>query len=95
MPKIIVDGIEYEVKDKKNLLDACLSLKLDLPYFCWHPAMNSVGACRQCAVTKYKDENDYKEKVAKLQKDERYAELTSQLNEIRVDNSSTRLIPKW
>ena len=46
-------------------------------------------------ITRYKDENDYKEKVAKLQKDERYAELTSQLNEIRVDNSSTRLIPKW
>ena len=63
MPKIIVDGIEYEVKDKKNLLDACLSLKLDLPYFCWHPAMNSVGACRQCAVTKYKDENDTQGKL--------------------------------
>ena len=63
MPKIIVDGIEYEVKDKKNLLDACLSLKLDLPYFCYHPAMNSVGACRQCAVTKYKDENDTQGKL--------------------------------
>ncbi len=23
---------------------------MDLPYFCWHPAMGSVGACRQCAV---------------------------------------------
>lgn len=63
MPKIIIDEIEYEVKDKKNLLDACLSLKLDLPYFCWHPAMNSVGACRQCAVTKYKDKNDTKGKL--------------------------------
>ena len=46
-------------------------------------------------ITRYTDENDYKEKVAKLQKDERYAELTSQLNEIRTENSSTRLIPKW
>ncbi|MEJ2600995.1 MAG: NADH-quinone oxidoreductase subunit NuoG, partial [Anaerolineales bacterium] len=31
---------------------------MDLPYFCWHPAMNSVGACRQCAVIQYKDEED-------------------------------------
>lgn len=63
MPKIIVDGKEYEVKDKKNLLEACLSLGLDLPYFCWHPAMNSVGACRQCAVTIYKDKDDTKGKL--------------------------------
>lgn len=58
MPKVIIDDVEYQVKDKKNMLDVCLSLGLNLPYFCWHPAMNSVGACRQCAVTKYKDEND-------------------------------------
>ena len=25
----------------------------DLPYFCWHPALGSVGACRQCAVTQF------------------------------------------
>ena len=28
------------------------------PYFCWHPALGSVGACRQCAVKQFKDEND-------------------------------------
>ena len=42
----------------KNLLEACLSLGFDLPYFCWHPALGSVGACRQCAVKQFKDEND-------------------------------------
>ena len=31
---------------------------LDIPYFCWHPAMGSVGACRLCAVKQYKDEDD-------------------------------------
>lgn len=63
MPKIFIDNKEYEVKDKQNLLEACLSLKLDLPYFCWHPAMDSVGACRQCAITKYRDESDTKGKI--------------------------------
>jgi NADH-quinone oxidoreductase subunit G len=61
--KIYIEGKPYQVKDKKNLLEACLSLGFDLPYFCWHPAMGSVGACRQCAVKKFKDENDKTGKI--------------------------------
>jgi len=60
---ITIDGIKHEVDEKQNLLHVCLSLGYDLPYFCWHPAMGSVGACRQCAVIKYKDENDAKGKL--------------------------------
>lgn len=55
MIEIHVDGRRYEVEEGTNLLDACLSRGLDLPYFCWHPALGSVGACRQCAVKKFKD----------------------------------------
>ena len=58
MAKIIIDNKEYEVDGKKNLLEACLSMGIDLPYFCWHPAMGSVGACRQCGVKTYRDEKD-------------------------------------
>jgi NADH-quinone oxidoreductase subunit G len=58
MAKIFIDNQAYTVKDGQNLLQASLSMKLDLPYFCWHPAMGSVGACRQCAMTQYADEND-------------------------------------
>ncbi|WP_420467441.1 NADH-quinone oxidoreductase subunit NuoG [Panacagrimonas sp.] len=58
MAKIHVDGKQYEVSGADNLLQACLSLGLDIPYFCWHPALGSVGACRQCAVKQYRDEND-------------------------------------
>jgi NADH-quinone oxidoreductase subunit G len=58
MARIEIDGNLHEVKDGGNLLDACLSLGLDLPYFCWHPALGSVGACRQCAVIQYKDAED-------------------------------------
>ncbi len=50
MPTIYIDNKPYEVKTGKNLLEACLALDFDLPYFCWHPALGSVGACRQCAV---------------------------------------------
>lgn len=60
MPIIFIDNIPYNVKAGKNLLETCLALGIDLPYFCWHPALGSVGACRQCAVKIFKDENDDK-----------------------------------
>src|SRR5438477_11151855 len=63
MAKIWVDGSTYEADAKQNLLHACLSLGFDLPYFCWHPALGSVGACRQCAVKQFKDEADQKGKL--------------------------------
>ena len=63
MAVITIDGKKHEVDEKQNLLHICLSLGYNLPYFCWHPAMGSVGACRQCAVIKYKDEKDDKGKL--------------------------------
>lgn len=61
--EINIDNKVYEVDKNTNLLEACLSLKLDLPYFCWHPELGSVGACRQCAIIKYKDADDKKGKL--------------------------------
>ena len=58
MATIYVENKPYEVNPKQNLLHACLSLGFDVPYFCWHPALGSVGACRQCAVKQFKDESD-------------------------------------
>ncbi|PKH24409.1 NADH-quinone oxidoreductase subunit G [Enterobacterales bacterium CwR94] len=58
MATIHVDGKEYDVNGADNLLEACLSLGLDIPYFCWHPALGSVGACRQCAVKQYQNAED-------------------------------------
>lgn len=63
MATIHVDGKELEVDGADNLLQACLSLGLDIPYFCWHPALGSVGACRQCAVKQYTDENDKRGRI--------------------------------
>ncbi len=58
MATIYIDNQPYQVDERQNLLHQCLSLGFDLPYFCWHPAMGSVGSCRQCAVKQYKDESD-------------------------------------
>ncbi|MCU1263655.1 MAG: nuoG, partial [Bryobacterales bacterium] len=58
MARIYVESKPYEVNAHQNLLHACLSVGFDLPYFCWHPALGSVGACRQCAVKQFKNEQD-------------------------------------
>jgi NADH-quinone oxidoreductase subunit G len=55
---IYIENEPREANPKQNLLQACLSLGYDIPYFCWHPALGSVGACRQCAVKQFKNEQD-------------------------------------
>ncbi len=64
MPTIYVENKPYEIRDGLNLLHACLELGFNLPYFCWHPAMHSVGACRQCAVKVFRNEQDTKGALA-------------------------------
>lgn len=63
MPTIYIDGTAYEVEEGKNLLEACLNLGLDLPYFCWHPSMGSIGSCRQCAMVQYQNEEDTRGRI--------------------------------
>ncbi|MGH9325760.1 MAG: NADH-quinone oxidoreductase subunit NuoG [Terriglobia bacterium] len=63
MTKVFVDDRPFDVQPDQSMLQACLALGCDLPYFCWHPALGSVGACRQCAVKQYKDENDKRGKI--------------------------------
>lgn len=59
MAVIHIDGKTYDVDGSDNLLSACLSLGIDVPYFCYHPALGSVGSCRQCAVKQYNNAEDY------------------------------------
>ncbi len=63
MSKIKIDGNVYEVNPGRNLLQNCLALGFDIPYFCFHHALGSVGACRQCAVKKFTNADDPKGKI--------------------------------
>ena len=58
MATVHIDGVAHEVERGQNLLHICLTLRINLPYFCWHPAMGSVGACRQCAIKQFRDKDD-------------------------------------
>ena len=44
MATVYVDNKPYQMNPDQNLLHGCLSQDLKLPYFCWHPALGSVGA---------------------------------------------------
>ncbi len=63
MATIYVENKPYTVRDGQNLLHACLELGFDIPYFCWHPALGSVGACRQCAVKQFRDDKDTRGRI--------------------------------
>jgi NADH-quinone oxidoreductase subunit G len=63
MATIYVDNKPYQMNPDENLLHGCLSQGFNVPYFCWHPALGSVGACRQCAVKQFKDEHDEHGKI--------------------------------
>ncbi|SFN35288.1 NADH-quinone oxidoreductase subunit G [Nitrosospira briensis] len=63
MTTIHIDSRPYIAQDGDNLLQQCLSLGFNLPYFCWHPALGSVGACRQCAIKQFKNEDDQRGKI--------------------------------
>ncbi|WP_372815072.1 NADH-quinone oxidoreductase subunit NuoG [Psychrobacter sp.] len=58
MAVIHIAGTTVEVDSADNLLQACLSLGIDVPYFCYHPALGSVGSCRQCAVKQFQNKED-------------------------------------
>lgn len=63
MVKIVVDGKTYEVNPEKNLLENCLAHGINIPHFCYHPALGSVGACRLCAVKKFRDKDDTRGRI--------------------------------
>lgn len=86
--KLYIDNQPYEVNPGRNLLETCLTLGFDLPYFCWHPALGSVGACRQCAVKVFKDESDKKGRLIMscmepVSNDQRISILDPEANEFR------------
>lgn len=63
MAIIFINGNKYQVKSKYNLLEICLKLGFDVPYFCWHPSLGSIGACRQCVVKQYQNIKDKEGKL--------------------------------
>jgi NADH-quinone oxidoreductase subunit G len=50
MPKITVDGVTIEAKDKQMILQACNDAGYALPQYCYHPGLSIPASCRICLV---------------------------------------------
>lgn len=50
MVKLFVNGQEVEVEAGKNLIDAIGAIGIEIPHFCYHPALGADGNCRMCLV---------------------------------------------
>ncbi|MFN3814098.1 MAG: 2Fe-2S iron-sulfur cluster-binding protein [Aquificaceae bacterium] len=56
--KIFIDGKEIEAEKDKTILQVALENGISIPYFCYHPKLKIIGACRMCIV--------YNEKIGRL-----------------------------
>jgi NADH-quinone oxidoreductase subunit G len=50
MAKITIDGIEVDLPEGTNLIEAAKAAGVHVPHFCYHPSLTVVGQCRMCLV---------------------------------------------
>lgn len=50
MAKVTIDGIEVDVQDGINCIEAAKAADVHVPHFCYHPSLTVVGQCRMCLV---------------------------------------------
>ena len=50
MPTIKINDVEMTVKPGTLVLDACRTVGIDIPHYCYHPALTPVATCRMCLV---------------------------------------------
>nr|YP_009245626.1 NADH dehydrogenase subunit 11 [Diphylleia rotans]BAU71478.1 NADH dehydrogenase subunit 11 [Diphylleia rotans] len=50
MINIIIDGKEYRAKPGLTILQACASIGITIPRFCYHERLSIAGNCRMCLV---------------------------------------------
>jgi NADH-quinone oxidoreductase subunit G len=50
MPKLTIDGKELEVPAGTNLIEAARLAGVEVPHYCYHPALSVAGQCRLCMV---------------------------------------------
>jgi NADH-quinone oxidoreductase subunit G len=50
MAKCTIDGKTVEFQPGTNLIEVARSAGIEIPYYCYHPALTVVAQCRMCAV---------------------------------------------
>jgi NADH-quinone oxidoreductase subunit G len=52
MASIIINGTEYPIPEgeKLNAIQMARRVGIEIPYYCWHPALSVVANCRMCEI---------------------------------------------
>ena len=50
MPKVTINGKELDAPEGINVIQAADMLGMEIPHYCYHPALTVVGNCRMCLV---------------------------------------------
>jgi NADH-quinone oxidoreductase subunit G len=50
MPRLTIDGTPVEVPLGTNLIEAARLVGVEIPHYCYHPALSIAGQCRLCMV---------------------------------------------
>ena len=50
MPLIKIDDKEIQVESGTTILEIAIASGIEIPYYCYHPALEVVGSCRMCLV---------------------------------------------
>jgi NADH-quinone oxidoreductase subunit G len=50
MPTFILNGKTLEYKPGQTIIEAARDAGIEIPHFCWHPALTVAGNCRICLV---------------------------------------------
>jgi NADH-quinone oxidoreductase subunit G len=52
MATILINGSEYPIPEgeKLNAIQMARRVGVDIPYYCWHPALSVVANCRMCEI---------------------------------------------
>jgi NADH-quinone oxidoreductase subunit G len=50
MPHLEINGKPVEVPAGTNLIEAAKRLNVEIPHYCYHPGLATVGSCRMCQV---------------------------------------------
>lgn len=69
MASVTIDGQTYEFEGRPRLLQFCLENGIEVPHFCYHPAMSAPANCRQCLVEVGTPEMDRETRQPRLDED--------------------------
>ncbi|MFD2257144.1 molybdopterin-dependent oxidoreductase [Luteolibacter algae] len=50
MVNVQIDGKWYQFPRGTRMIEACRQVKVDVPYYCYHPKLSVPGNCRMCLV---------------------------------------------